>query len=165
MSVPWKPDKSQLDEADKKLLADVERYGWHCLHIRGLVGESTLPYWSFSIGLFQTWQHPELVVFGLEQEQAHAVLGHLVDRIKTGERFSSGQDYSDILDGYLCRFIVVDPRWYSDFFGYAQWFYETADGFPALQLLLPDKEGRYPWDDGYAITKGMQPILSEAAPE
>jgi len=160
MSEPWKPDKSQLDEADKKLLADVERYGWHCLHVHD---RDTIPHWSFSIGVFESWQHPELVVFGLKEETAHTLLAQLVNRVKEGERFTVEHDYDDILDDYSCRFVTVDPQWYAAFLGYAQWFYESADGFPALQLVWPDKGGRYPWDDGFAITDGTQPVLAESA--
>jgi hypothetical protein len=152
---PWRPDKSKLDDADRKLLADVAEYGWHCLHVHGEDG----PSWSFSIGIFQTWQHPELVVFGLKDTTAHNLLTQLVDRIKTDESFAAGHDYADVLEGYRCRFVQVDPQWYSAFLGYAQWFYEADDGFPVLQLIWPDKHGRYPWEDGYAITDGSQPLL------
>ncbi len=31
-----------------------------------------------------------------------------------------------------------------------------------LQLVWPDKRGRYPWADGYAITDGSQPVLVSA---
>jgi len=152
----WRPDKTKLDEADRKLLADVEEYGWHCLHIHD---EGQLPYWTFSIGVFRSWQHPEFVVFGLRDTVAHDVLTQLVDRVRTNESFSPGRDYDDILEGYRCRFVNVDSKWYSAFLGYAQWFYEVEDGFPVLQLIWPDKESRYPWQEGYAITDGSQPVL------
>jgi hypothetical protein len=149
-------DKSELDEADRKLLADVDRYGWHCLHVHG---GADAPSWSFSIGVFQTWQHPELVVFGLGETVAHELLTQLVDRIKAGEKFVPDHDYDDIVEGYRSCFVRVDPQWYPVFLGYAQWFYETKDRFPVLQLVVPDKEGRYPWEDGYTITPGSQPLL------
>jgi hypothetical protein len=152
----WRPDKTKLDATDRKVLADVEKHGWHCLHVHD---EGRLPYWSFSIGVFQTWQHPELVVFGLRDTVAHELLSHLVARVKAGEIFSGDRDYGDVLEGFACRFMDVDPEWYGTFLGYAQWFYETEHGFPVLQLVWPDKQGRYPWEDGYAITHGSQPVL------
>jgi Domain of unknown function (DUF4262) len=152
----WRPDKSELDATDRKLLADVEEYGWHCLHVHD---EGQLPYWSFSIGVFQTWQHPEFVAFGLRDTVAHDLLNQLVGRVKAGETFSPGRDYDDVLEGFDCRFVPVDPEWYSAFLGYAQWFYETEHGFPVLQLVLPDRQGCYPWDECYSITDGSQPVL------
>jgi Domain of unknown function (DUF4262) len=100
-----------LDEADNKVLADVEEYGWHCMHVHD---EGELPYWSFSIGVFRRWKHPELIVFGLEDTLAHDLITQLVSRINTGESFSPGRDYNDILEGYRCRFVpsirVGTPR-------------------------------------------------------
>jgi hypothetical protein len=156
----WRPDKTRLDATDRKLLADVEEYGWHCRHIHD---EGRLPYWTFTIGVFQTWQHPELVVFGLRDTVAHDLLNQLVERVKAGETFGPGRDYDDVLESFGCRFVRVDAQWYSPFLGYAQWFYETEDGFPVLQLVWPDEQGRYPWDEGYAITDGSQPVLVSRA--
>jgi Domain of unknown function (DUF4262) len=152
----WRPDKTRLDATDRKLLSDVEQYGWHCLHIHD---EDQLPFWSFTVGVVQTWQHPEFVVFGLRDTVAHDLLSQLVERVKAGETISPGRDYDDILEGSACRFVRVDPKWYPVFLGYAQWFYETKDGFPVLQLVWPDKHGRYPGDEDYAITDGSQPVL------
>ena len=99
------------------------------------------------------------MVFGLSDTASHDLLTQLVKRIGRGESFSPGREYEDVIEGYGCRFVRVDPRWYSAFLGYAQWFYETEDGFPVLQLVWPDKQRRYPWDDGYTITDGSQPVL------
>ena len=156
MEDAWRSDKKRLDATDRELLADVEEYGWHCLHVHD---KEQLPYWSFSIGVFRTWQHSEFLVFGLRDTVAHDLLNELVERVKAGETFSPGREHDDVLESFGCRFLRVDPQWYSAFLGYAQWFYETEDGFPALQLVWPDKLGRYPWEEGYAITDGSQPVL------
>ena len=74
----WRPDKTRLDTTDQKALADVEEYGWHCLHVHDRDG---LPQWTFSIGIFQTWHHPELLVFGLRDTVAHDLLKRLVLRV------------------------------------------------------------------------------------
>jgi uncharacterized protein DUF4262 len=154
------PDKTELDATDRKLLADVDEYGWHCMHVHD---EGRLPYWTFTIGVFLTWQHPELVVFGLRDTVAHELLTGLVERVEKHETFDPGRDYDDVLESFDCRFVRVDPQWYSAFLGYAQWFYETVDGFPVLQLVWPDRQGRYPWEQAYAITDGSQPVLVSEA--
>ncbi|MDQ3671215.1 MAG: DUF4262 domain-containing protein [Actinomycetota bacterium] len=156
MDQPGWPDKSKLDDADRKLLADVEQYGWHCLHVGD---DGQLPCWSFSIGVYQAWQHPDVVIFGLANPVSHELLTHVVDRVRMGERFSPGRDYGDIFEEIPCCFLRVDPGWYPVFLGYAQWFYETPDGFPVLQLVWPDKEGQYAWDPGNRIPDGSQPLL------
>ena len=46
----WHPDKTNLDATDRKVLADVDEYGWHCLHIHD---KDQLPYWAFSSASFR----------------------------------------------------------------------------------------------------------------
>jgi uncharacterized protein DUF4262 len=42
---------------------------------------------------------------------------------------------------------------------YALWFYED-DPFPLMQCFWPDKEGRFPWDDGCDdYVRNAQPLL------
>ena len=158
----WRPDKSQLDNMDEKLLADVERYGWHCLHVHD---EGQVPFWTFTIGLFQSWKHSELVVFGLPDTVAHDVLTDVVERIRGGHRFESGRLYQDVFDDSVpARFVEVDHLAYSQFLGYAQWFYETETGFPVLQLVWPDNGGRFPWETGYTVPTDEQPVLTREWP-
>jgi hypothetical protein len=80
----------------------------------------------------------------------------LVERIKAGEMFSPGRDHNDVLESLDCRFVRVDQQWYSPFLGYAQWFYERGGGFPVLQLVWPDKHGRYPWEEADAAELGFR---------
>ena len=57
------------------------------------------------------------------------------------------------------RFVGVPREVQAEYFGTAQWAYEGAD-FPCVQLVWPDKQGRWPWDpssrDGF---RGLQPVL------
>jgi uncharacterized protein DUF4262 len=79
---PWRPNKPELDDGDRKLHADVERYGV-ALPSRPWRGRAAVL--SFSIGVFQTWEHPELGVFGLKDTVAHELLTQVVERINAGE--------------------------------------------------------------------------------
>lgn len=42
----WRPDKSELESSDRKLLDDIERYGWHVVHVHPYEGR--YPYWDFT---------------------------------------------------------------------------------------------------------------------
>ena len=153
-------DKTNLSEADKELLENVERYGWSFMYVAPRADDPVKePVWGYTIGVYRTWSHPELVVFGPPHEHAHGILANVVDRIARGERLEVGREYRGILEDYGCRFLTVDPKWYGAFLGFAQWFYESPRDFPVIQLVLPDKEGRYPWEAAYSIPKGTQPLL------
>jgi hypothetical protein len=58
--------------------------------------------------------------------------------------------------GYDCELRKVQFARYSEFLGYALWFYD-GEAFDALQIVWPDKACRYPWDDGYGAPINQQP--------
>ena len=153
----WRPDRSELSDGDRKLLGDVERHGWHVVHVHPYAGRD--PMWSFTVGLPLTWGHPELVVFGLHADTAHAVLGSAVEAIREGRRYAPGADHDDVLEEHPVRFVPVRRHWYASFLGYAQWFHESDGGFDVLQLVWPDREGRWPWDPACSLPPGTQPLL------
>lgn len=156
----WRPDKTVLSEADRELLANVERYGWSFMYVSPRMGDpEPHVFWGYTIGVFRTWQHPDLILFGPPAEATHAVLSKAVELVAGGQALEPGREYERILEAHGCRFLDVDPRWYGAFLGSAQWYYETAGGFPVRQLVLPDVEGHYPWEKGYGIRRGAQPLL------
>jgi hypothetical protein len=116
------------------------------------------PAFAYSIGLPATVGQPELICFGLRTEVMHRLLNDLHARMTKGERFSDGTRVSDLITGYDCVLKKVHKRWYSGFLGYARWFHE-GDDFDALQLVWPDKQHRYPWDEDYSIPRGLQSAL------
>jgi hypothetical protein len=121
-----------------------------------------VPGWAFSVGLFRTYRHPEIVVFGLPVELAHRVINGIGADIKAGKAFASGQEYAEFLEGVRCMFRSVDTTWYLPFLGYARWYYQGND-FPVLQCIWPDKQQRYPWQPGFKKAwLGKQPLLYEA---
>src|SRR5262245_49348918 len=127
---------------DEKLLADVEEYGWHVVKV---LDPDDNPDWAFSVGLYKTFKHPEVVVFGLDHELMHIVINAIGEQVREGKRFAVDGLYSDLIDAYECTFKPVNQVWYHHFLGYANWFYQDED-YPALQCIWPDKNSRFPWD-------------------
>ena len=62
------------DERDEKVVRDVAQHGWHVINI---LEQNGCPSWSFSIGLFHTYGHPEVLIFGLGNELEHNVINGL----------------------------------------------------------------------------------------
>jgi hypothetical protein len=71
------------DDAERKVLSDVKKFGWHCLNI---FGEDGQPPWTFSIGFHKTWNFPELIVIGLKREVAHSTLNIVATQLAEGAR-------------------------------------------------------------------------------
>jgi hypothetical protein len=146
------------DEHDRKLLADVRRHGWHII---GVEQDEEGPGFAYSIGLYHTFKHPEVIVSGLRVQVMHGTINAAGEAVRSGEKFEHLDESSDVLDGYNVAFRTVERRHYPDYFGHARWFYR-GDDFPALQCVWPDSQHRYPWhpEAGPDFAR-RQPVLSD----
>ena len=151
-------EHSQHDtEAKKTILDNIEKYG---CHLALLEPDNYLPGFVYSIGLFKRYGHPELICFGLKTEVMSAILNHACDLIKNGETLSTNTLYSGFLEGYEIQFLQVDKEYYPSYVGYAGWFYDMSFDFPLLQLVWPDKQHKFPWEDTFNPDwKFKQPLL------
>jgi hypothetical protein len=147
-----------MDSADQKVLDDIATYGWHVVKV---YEDEVGPGFAFSIGLFRTFGHPEVIMFGLPPDVMHQVINVIGTNIRAGKRYTAGPAYDDLIERYSCTFRQVPKRHYPEYLGYAQWFYR-GDEFPLLQCIWPDREGRFPWqapEDAW-LRKG-QPVLGD----
>jgi hypothetical protein len=147
------------DEIELRVRADIERHGWHVVIVPP---DTDSPGWAHSIGLFERYAHPELLVFGSEPQQLAALVNALGARVRAGRRFAAGEDARDILDAFPFAFRPVAARWTGVFLGNAAWHYRRED-FPVLQGFWPDRAARFPWDAGCAAEAAAeQPLLAHA---
>jgi len=138
-----------------ELTANIQKHRWLVFSVAG----ETQPLYSYTVGLFQTFGHPEVVLSGLNIELAQTLLndiGHAV--AQGGVRREPEELYDDILSGYPCLFKAVPVTVYEQYFGRALFFYEETT-FPVLQCLWPDALKRFPGDFGY--DQSNQEILFE----
>lgn len=145
-----------MDLGDRKLLDDVERIGWHMI---GVPEDEKGPDFVYSIGLFHSFKHAEIIVVGMELKLMFWMVNEIGSWAKSGKRVGHGDVRDGLLDGYSCTFRTVGKQRYRDYFGYAKWFYRN-DHFPVLQCVWPDKAGRWPWDPDFnPHWKCKQPVL------
>jgi hypothetical protein len=135
----------RCDVSDQKVLDDVAQHGWHVMKVLEL---SDLPGWACSIGLHHNFNHPEVVVFGLNSDLMHSIIKSVCDNVRSGKRFEDGRQYPELIEAYSCTFKTVNVVWYYPFLGYANWFYKGTD-YPVLQCIWPDKKSLYPWEPGF----------------
>ncbi len=114
----------RCDVSDQQVLDDVAEHGWHVMNVLDLPDS---PGWAYSIGLYQNFDHPEVVVFGLNAELMHSIINSVGNDIRAGKRFMDGRQYPELIDAYSCIFKTVDVTWYYPFLGYANWFYKGTD--------------------------------------
>jgi hypothetical protein len=146
------------DEADEIILRNVRKHG---CHIVGILGDQRGPEYAFSVGLFLNYGHAEVVIFGLDGRDAAGVINDVCDRATKGKKYVAGDVCDDLLLEHKVCFVEVPGEAYRPHFGTALWFYGTARlPFPILQIVWPDREGRFPWETGYDTSlKRYQPVL------
>ena len=151
--------RTPADPSDRKLLEDVEQFGWHaCL----IPEDEEGPGFAFTVGLLYSYGHPELLALGLSLEASHGLLSAAVERIQAGEELSEGP-VSGLVEGFELYSAPIDAGYLREYLGYALWFYKSlGTPIPALQLVWPDKTGRFPWQPAHDQSlSGLQPVLCD----
>lgn len=150
--------KKGEDASERKLISDVKKFGWSCI---GIAPEGNTGPFAFTVGLEQTYGHPELAIFGLSREVAHHIFANAVHLIKKGRKFVAGTTTGDLLERFDCEMVEVPKAAYREYFGFANWFYE-GDGYRMTQIAWPDKSGLFPWQPGvHPQANALQPVLGK----
>jgi hypothetical protein len=134
-----------LKEKDAKLLETLEQWGWFVTKVSGSGSD---PAFAYSMGLYENFKHPEIIIFGLELGIMHQLINDAGKRIRQGHGYKVGQRYDDLLKGYQCQFRKVNPIRYDGLLNCAIWYYKGSP-FPVLQLVWPDQTGLFPWENGF----------------
>ncbi len=146
-------------EAEERCVEDIRKHGTHVLRV---FGDDQWPEFTYTIGLFENFAHPELIVFGLPGARAHPILNLARDLIRDGARFERDVLASEVLEGYPVTFRDVPPHHRVAHFGWAEWFYGERE-YSCLQMVYPSKLGPWPWDpEASPEFRANQPILETA---
>jgi hypothetical protein len=165
------PDSSRIredfdDDVDQRqLLEQIDSEGW--FGIAAEPGEDA-PAFEYTVGLQRTFDHPEVIVFGLPFKTMHDLLWAVYRSIEEGRSFREEGDYDDLLESYKCAFRRVHPGWHDYLFRPAV-HHRDHLGKPGtlavMQLIWPDLDGRWPWDPSCDQAVGYNQMDLREAPE
>jgi len=142
-------------------MADVAQHGFHLAAVPGAPGRAAH---AFSVGLFRSWDHPEIVILGLADADLREAIVRAAELVRDGERFEHGDLAEGLVERRAVAFRRVGPRHYPANLGHAVW-YHGGTRFPALQAVWADEAGRFPWDRWCAReSRDAQPVLYEPEP-
>jgi len=140
-----------LNDYEKRLLQNIEEFGWQCLSV---IGEEQNPSFSYSIGFTKTLDAPEFIIFGIDEQVRLDVLWNVFDALKEGRESADMDRWSDLIVGYDCILREVDPsNMVRDYFNSAIWYHgppEQNGPLRAMQIVWPDAFGIFPWEPGCA---------------
>lgn len=136
-----------LATQNQRISDNIREYGWHCLHV--FPTQEAHGKFSYSIGFAESFRAPEILVFGLEQEKAHALLNECAHLLRGGHTICPNVEDPDVLaGGYKVVFKPVRPDCFGEYLGTALRYYQDKP-FSALVMFLPDRHHRFPWQPGY----------------
>jgi len=134
----------------------VEKYGCYI----AMIESDHLPSFAYSIGLYEKFGHPDIICFGLHINMMGNLINEVTAMIKQGSKIQTDVSYPDFLENVDVKFIPVSKSFYGDYFGYGIRYYDDSDDFSALQLVWPDKENNFPWEEDFNTDwKFKQPLL------
>ncbi|WP_428506883.1 DUF4262 domain-containing protein [Roseateles sp.] len=152
------PRTQASDSGEQKLLDDIRAFGWHCLSVSG---DAEHEPFSYTVGLFQTYGCPELLIYGLRRDTAHSVLCIAAAAAARGQPLKPDEPTDELLEGYACVVVPVPRGEYQEHFGFAIWYYEGYD-FPVQQIVWPSRAGHLPWHaEATDSFRAAQPVLGQ----
>ena len=135
-----------MSDADEALNALVAEHGWAVVTVPE---DDEGPGFAYSIGLAERYGHPEVAVSGLPPDLLLRLVNDAAALVAGGAVLEDGARTDALLIGYACAVRAVAADSYGEFLGAAVRFYR-GQPFDAVQVFWPDRDGRYPWETGYA---------------
>ena len=148
---------SPQDELDERIYREVLSEGCSILSFSSC---ATAPEFTYSVGLYLNFLHPEILLMGLHPETARGIIAKIRDDADRGLMLTPESVRLDLFeDGRPIRFRAVPQERYLDYLGRNCNLYYTlflrpdlrpddsdVFGFPVLQAIWPDRAGRFPDD-------------------
>jgi len=133
------------DELLAKTALNIEKFG---LQVIMVFATEYSPSFAYSVGLLQSYGHPEVICFGLKTDLMHILINDVAEIIKKGETIEVGRAYSNIFDNSTAEFLKVAPGNIGDYFNVAIRHYGN-NHFPAIQLVWTDRNDKFPWEKDF----------------
>lgn len=149
---------TELVPEDERTISDIEEFGCSVVSV---VPKKYGLGWSYTIGIFDTVGKPELVTVGLGPEAAQYALNEAAKLLRAGVDLIEDR-YRELIGKVECEFRPVNPKWAKHLMDWAVWYYD-GDNFPVLQAVYPDRENRFPEEEGFD-NAFEQPLMQPEAP-
>jgi hypothetical protein len=136
-----------IDKNDllKDTILAIQKFGLQVIIVKST---SCFPSFAYSIGLTESYNHPEIICFGLPDDLGHAIINDIAQLVKKGNTLEVGKVYTEIFNESRATFLKVDKGNVEDYFGAALNFYGDKN-FDALQLIWTDRNDRFPWEEHF----------------
>ncbi len=114
--------------------------------------DPVLQWFAYTIGLAVTQKWPELICFGLDVDVMGKMLNNAVQELR--EKAIAPQpncQLTGVLEGSAVCLRPFHKAYFREHLGWATWFAAhnglKPQNFDCLQVMWPDKNGRFPFED------------------
>lgn len=147
-----------LDDDEKSFVAKIREHGWLNTSV---TSDEEGPGFSYTSGLWVNARQPEVIMFSMKREIAHDVFWDLFRDAQAGRGLKQGVRTDQVFANLPAYVFPVAEKYYREYLGWNRWLY-AGDNFPCLQIVWPDRDGVFPWQDGFDPTFAHdQPDLTE----
>ncbi len=151
-----------MDARDQRVVDGIAKYGWYVIKVPK---DDEGPGFAFTMGLLKNFNHPEVIVTGLDLDTMHGMLNTIGDSVKAGGRYEPGQRVTQVIEGFPVELRAVEESYHKPYFGYALWYHRHygTGAFRAIQCVWPAKNGAFPWEPAFPrVALRQQPLLFAA---
>ena len=138
------------DPRDQRWIDMVAEYGHAVVKVADPMDEPTdEPNFAYSLGAFESYGAPELIIFSLDNDVAAGIINDIMDDYQAGRRFACAvPEFEVVGGGHAVVFLEADPLKAAEYARFTSWYYERAP-FPLWQLAWPASNGSFPWEPDY----------------
>jgi hypothetical protein len=140
----------------RRVAENVRLYGWHVA--MNYADEDGFPF-AYSVGAARHGL-PEILVAGIDPAVGAQLINALLNAGRSGNALREGVTYPGIANLPIQLKTLTSDQALQGL-PMATPFHEGRP-FPAMQMVYPDPDGRFPWDAGYHFP--WQPLLYAATP-
>jgi hypothetical protein len=160
------PVMESINFRDESLFSIEHAIARHGFFISYVLGDDRKIPWAYTIGLTESVDHPEVVVFGLSQSATSVLLHHVYERAAELAPLPIGREADNRDRGLAFRLLRI-PRPHilggpELMLGWFDYYLAVGrdPGLRAVQLVWADRTGRLPWEPD-SDPECTQPLLDE----
>lgn len=135
-----------LKKMQAMIVANIKKHGFH---ITWTWDDETKLIWAYTIGLTESYGCPEIIVMGLNQGNASALIHAAVRQFQAEGPIPVGVPQDQIANLPVVFRKAAMAKIRPLMLGTFAYYQEVP--WDALQLVLPDPKGLFPWEEGFEM--------------
>ena len=128
-------------EEVEQVIENIDTYGWHCVHVPQMGHQLAFTY---TIGLYLSFKHPELLVYGANAKAACDMIKYVGMAARDDEALDLDQPTDQLMAGHTCVFVDVPYLNFPERIELGVRFYQGVS-FPLRQIVWTSNQGLFPW--------------------